>query len=162
MNSIRDKIWYFLADSKANEILSGLIVKKYQRRELFLSIFLALATSSSVGAWAFWNKFPSVWLVIIAISQFLFVVKPYLLFSKYVKIFNEKSVHWQHLTVQIEELWHNINHNYVNEKEASKLYFELKQKTLSFNNVPDDIIFFKHKKQQNEAELECNVYLTKI
>lgn len=162
MNNIRDKIWYFLIDSKTNEILSGLIVKKYQRRELYSSIFLATATSSSVGAWAIWQKFPSIWLIIIAVSQLLFVIKPYLLFSKYVKIFNEKSIHWQNLTIHIEKLWHNLNQKYIDEKEASDIYFELKQKSLSFDNVPDDIIFFKHKKQQDEAEFECNTYLTKI
>lgn len=162
MNKIRDKVWYFLLDSKTNEFLSGLIVKKYQKMELYSSIILAIATSSSVGAWTIWQKYPTLWVLIIAISQILFVIKPYMLFSKHVKIFNEKKIHWQNLTILIEKLWNDLNQGYIDERLACETLFELKQKSLSFDNVPDDIIFFKHKKQQNEAELECNIYLNKI
>lgn len=162
MKSIRDKIWYFLIDSKTNEKLSGLIVKKYQKMELWSNIFLALATSSSVAAWAFWDKYPSLWILIIGISQVLLITKPYFLFPKYIKVFNEKSIHWQHMSVQLEQLWHELNEKYINDKDASKLYFELKQKSLTFDNVPDDLIFFRHTKLQEEAETECNIFINKV
>lgn len=162
MNSIRDKIWYFLIDSKTNENFSALIVRKYQKRDLWSNIFLALVTSSSVAAWAFWDKYPSLWILIIGISQVLMITKPYFLFPKYIKIFNEKSIHWQHLTVQIEKLWHDINEEFINEKNASISYFELKQKSLTFDNLPDDLIFFNHSKQQKQAENKTEIHLSKI
>ncbi len=162
MNSIRDKIWYFMIDSKTNEKLSGLIVKKYQILDLWSNIFLALATSSSIAAWAIWDKYPSIWILIIGISQVLMITKPYFLFPKYIKIFNEKCIHWQHITVQLEKLWHEHNEGYIIDKDASNSFFELKQNSLVFDTVPDDLIFFNHRKQQHQAEKECEIHITKI
>jgi hypothetical protein len=162
MNSIRDKIWYFMIDAKTNEKYSSLVVKKYQIWDLFTNLFLALTTSSSVAAWAFWEKYSAIWLLIIGISQVIMVVKPYFLFPKYIKVFNEKSIHWQHLTVSLEQLWHELNQNYIDEKIASERFFEFKQKCLNFDNTPDDLIFFSHSKQLTQAENECNIYLKKL
>jgi len=162
MNSIRDKIWYLLVDSKTNEKYSSLVVKKYQIFDLLLNIFLALATSSSIAAWAIWNKFPALWILIIGISQVLMIVKPYFLFPKYIKVFNEKSIRWQQMTVELEHLWYELNEENIDEKKASKTYFEFKRQILTFDDIPEELIFFHHKKQLTLAENECNLFLTKI
>ena len=162
MNSIRDKIWYFLIDTKTNEKYSSFIVKKYQIWDLSTNIFLALTTSSSIAAWVFWEKYPALWILIIGVSQVLSITKPYFLFPKYIKVFNEKCIHWQQITVTLEQLWHDLNEDYIDEKGASKSFFELKRKSLTFDNIPDDLIFFNHTKQLAKAEIECNIHITKI
>ena len=162
MSSIKNKIWYFLVDSVTNEKYAGLIVRKYQKWELASNVFLTLVTSSSIAAWAVWEIYPFLWIIIIAISQILTITKPYFLFPKYIKVFNEKSLHWQHLSVSLEKLWHEYNEGYLNDKEGSDKYFELKTKSLSFDNIPDDLIFFDHNKQHKLAEKFCEIELKKI
>jgi len=162
MNEIRDKIWYFLVDSRTNEILSSLIVKKYQKWDLYTNIFLVITTSLSVAAWTIWNIYPTLWALIIGLSQLMTLIKPYFLFPKYIKVFNEKSIRWQHITLELDEIWFGLNNDIIDEKKASTLYFELKKKSLTFDNVPDDIIFFNHNKIHAIAESQCDYTLTKI
>ncbi len=162
MNDIRNKIWYLLVDSKTNEKYSSLVVKKYQLYDLYSNIFLALTTSSSVAAWAFWKQLPEIWILIIGISQVLMIVKPYFLFPRYIKVFNDRCIRWQQMTVELEHLWYELNENNIGNVEASKLYFELRKKILAFDNIPEELIFFHHNKELTLAEEQCNIYLTKI
>lgn len=157
----RTKLWFFLVDSKTNEYLSSLIVKRYQKWDLCLNIFLVLATSSSIATWAIWKEMPLLWATIIAISQIITLAKPYFLFPKYIKVFYEKSIHWQNTTLEIEELWHKFENGIVDEPNASKTYFELRKRALAFDKVPEDIIFFDFERLQEEAETLCDYYIQK-
>lgn len=162
MRTTREKIWYFLLDSKTNQYLAESIVKYYQKCDLILNLFLLITTSSSIAAWVVWKQLPILWAIIIGVSQVLTIAKPYFLFPKYVKVFNEKSIYWQQLSIEIEELWSNINIFQITEEMASGEYFELKKKSINFDNFQDDIIFFNHSKFQRIAEEKCNIYLNKI
>jgi len=158
---IRTKIWNFLNDSKTNECFASLILKRYQKLDLFLNLFLVFTTTSSVAAWAIWKEFPLLWAFIIAMSQVITISKPYFLFPKYIKVFYEKNILWQQLTLELEELWHKTNYSLIDDTEASNIYFELRKKSLVFDKVPEDIIFFDFNKFQNEAERQCNYYIQK-
>jgi hypothetical protein len=158
----RTQIWNFLNDSKTNEFLSSLIVKKYQKWDLFTNIFLVFATSSSIATWAIWKEMPLLWAMIIAISQIVTLAKPYFLFPKYIKVFYEKSIQWQNLSLEIEELWHKIDNSIIDEAEASQIYFVLRKRCLAFDKVPEDIIFFDYNKLQDKAEILCNYNIQKL
>jgi hypothetical protein len=127
-----------------------------------MNIFLVLASSSSVAAWAIWKQFPLLWLFIFGISQVLVLIKPYVLFPKYIKVFNEKSIYWQELSTDLEELWHKINFKIIDEQTATDKLFELKRKADGFDNTPDDIIFFNFKRFQKNAEQLVDIYLQKL
>ena len=137
----RTLIWNFLVDSKTNEYLSSLIVKKYQKWDLCTNIFLVIATSSSIATWAIWKELPFLWAAIIAISQIITLLKPYFLFPKYIKVFYEKSILWQNISLELEELWHKFENNIVDKSKATDAYFEFKKRCLAFDKVPEDIIF---------------------
>lgn len=162
MSDIRNKIWYFLVDAKTNELLSGLIAKKYKQRDLHTNILLVIATSSSIGGWSLWQSFALIWAIIIGLSQLITVLKPYLLFPKYVKVFSEKGLKWQFLTVDLEELWYEVNNYMIDSDKASERFFKLKKQSLEFDNVPNEIIFYRQEKLKRKAEYQCNAYLKKI
>ena len=162
MNDIRDKIWFFLNDSKTNEYFAARIVRRYQKFDLYANVMLVIATSSSVAAWAIWKIHPTLWAMIIGISQVVTLLKPYFLFPKYIKVFNEKSIRWQNLSMELEKLWFNLNNDIVDEKQAAALYFDLKQKSILFDNVPEDIIFFDYSRILKIAEKQCDIYISKI
>jgi hypothetical protein len=162
MNSIRNKIWYLLIDSKTNEKYSSLVVKKYQVLDLIANIFLALTTSTSIAVWAIWKSYPTLWFLIIGISQILAITKPYFLFPKYIKVFNEKSIRWQQLTVELEKLWFDLNAEKIDEDKACESFFELKRHILTFDNISEELIFFHHEKQLTLAEKECDLFISKI
>ena len=162
MNEIRDKIWYLLLDTKVNECYSALIVKKYQKLDLFTNVFLVVITSSSVAGWAIWNNIPTLWGALIAISQIITIAKPYFLFPKYIKLFGKKNVLWQKNVLELEELWYHCNSKTYDDDQLVNMYFKIRRNIISFDNVPDDIIFFKHNKEHKRAEYLCNNYIIKI
>jgi hypothetical protein len=162
MKTIREKIWYFLADSKTNEYYSSRILKLYQKLDFASNIFLVVVTSSSIAAWAIWQRVPWLWIIIFSISQILLLIKPYLPISKYIKLFNEKSSSWQQLSIDIEELWHEINYGHKDDEISAIKYFELKRKALLFDSTPDEIIFINYSTFRKKAEKSCNIYLNKI
>ena len=159
---IRTQVWNFMIDSKTNEYFSSLTVKYYQKWDLITNIFLVAVTSSSIAAWAIWKEFPLLWAIIIGLSQIMTLAKPYFLFPKYIKVFNEKSIHWQYNALELEELWHKLNNSLIEEVEVTKIYFELRKKSLAFDQVPEDIIFFNFNRFQEEAENQCNIYIKKL
>lgn len=158
----RTQIWNFLNDSKTNEYLSSLIVKKYQKLDLYTNIFLVFATSSSIATWAIWKEMPLLWALIIATCQIITLAKPHFLFPKYIKVFYEKNIQWQNLSLEIEELWHKFDNSIIEESEASELYFNLRKRCIAFDKVPEDIIFFDFNKLQNKAESLCNYNIQKL
>jgi hypothetical protein len=162
MRTTREKIWYFLVDTKVNQYVAEHSVKYYQKWDLALNIFLAVTTSTSIAAWAIWQHYQLVWAVIIGISQFLTVAKPYFLFPKYIKAFNEKALYWQQLSFDLEILWDKINFSTVSEDKAKEAFFDYKKTSLTFDRMPDDIIFFHRDTTQRIAEEKCSLYLHKI
>jgi hypothetical protein len=160
--SIRNKIWYGLNDSKTNEILASLTVKKYQKWDLFTNICLLSISFSSIATWAIWKEMSILWAIIIGLSQIFTLGKPYFLFSKYIRVFSEKSILWQQYSLDLEKLWHKINNGQIEDSEASNIFFDLKQKSLSFDQIPEDIIFFDFNKLQLKAEKQCDYYTRKL
>jgi hypothetical protein len=135
------------------------LVHQYQRWDRNINIFLAVASSGSIAAWAIWQFYPELWGGIIASSQVLTVLKPYLPYYKYVKEFNIKNIEMNNFMINIERLWHDIQNSKITEKEVEDIYFSLKKninEVLSFN---DDIFFKVSSKIEKEANNKMKKYL---
>ncbi|TKG92896.1 hypothetical protein EYV94_18150 [Puteibacter caeruleilacunae] len=130
--------------------------------DLYTNIFLVFTTSSSIATWAIWKEMPLLWAGIIAISQIVTLAKPYLLFPKYVKVFYERNLQWQNISLEIEELWHKLENSIIEESVAAKEYFDLRKKSLIFDKVSEDIIFFDYTRLQDKAEELCNFNIQKL
>lgn len=162
-SNIKNKTWYFLADVKSNELLSGLIARRNKKRNLYVNIFLGIATSSSIGGWALWeNTSPYLWGTIIGLSQLITILRPNFAFSKYVSVFSEKEKLWRKLSIEVEELWHHISIDNIGPKDAIKQFFSLRNIGSDIDELPDELIFNDHKKLCKLAENQCNIYLKKV
>lgn len=67
------------------------------------------------------------WGIIIACSQILNVIKPYIPYFKYIKELNSKSLRIEILNIDWEELWDKIYDEKMSEQEMSERYYELKR-----------------------------------
>ena len=101
---MRDKIWATLNDIKYKGYLLGFVINKFQKWDRNVNIFLAIASSTSIAAWAVWKINPMIWGAIIALSQVLTVIKPYFPYFKYVKELNVKSVKVDLLNIEFEKM----------------------------------------------------------
>ena len=156
---MRTKIWAILCDVKFKTYILSYLVDKYQKWERNLNIFLVIASSSSIAAWAIWKVNPFLWSSIIAGSQVLTVVKPYFPYFKYVKELNSKLLRLENLNIEIEKLWYKLQENKINEDEASELYFEIKKQITDILNFNDDTIFDVSEEMKDIANQRMKNYL---
>ncbi len=159
---MRSKIWYSLVHTKTNEYYTSKVTRYYQWSEWFLNSFLVIATSSGIAAWIIWDSLEFVWIIIIGLSQILTLLKPFLLFPKYVQTYNEKNVLLQQLCWDLEKLWYNFEKNNINEDEAFHEFDKLKKKLIEVDKFPNEVIVITHKKALSQAEEKCNQYINQL
>ena len=138
---MRTQIWGSLCNLQFKSYCLALLVKRYQRWERNINVFLAIASSTSIAAWAVWKVTPIIWASIIAISQILTVVKPYFPYFKYVKEFNLKCIRLEIINIEFERLWHKLQTKKITDDSADDLYFDLRKQISELLNFSDDTIF---------------------
>ena len=158
-NSIRTQIWSLLNNTKFHGYCLAILVDKFQKRERIINIFLALVSSGSIAAWAIWRVEPMIWGAIIAISQVIMAIKPYIPYFKYVKEFNSKNSRIDYLNIEIEKLWYKYQNKKITEAEAEEIYFDIKKQIVSILNFDDDTVFSITPKIEKKANEKMKVFL---
>jgi hypothetical protein len=156
---MREQIWAFLNDTKFKGYCLTFLVNKFQKWDRNINIFLAIASSTSIAAWAIWKVNPLIWAAIIAASQVLTVIKPYFPYFKYVKELNAKSFRVDLLNIEFERLWYKLQNKKITEDEAVEIYFDLRKHTTEIFNFGDDTIFDVKKDIEQKANERMKVFL---
>ena len=156
---MRTQIWGALCNQQFKSYCLTLLVKRYQLWDRNINVFLAVASSSSIAAWAIWKITPIIWASIIAASQVMTVVKPYFPYFKYVKEFNLKCIRLEIINIEFERLWHKLQTKKLTEDEAEELYFELRKQTSEILNFSDDTIFDVTPKIERKANERMKYFL---
>lgn len=138
---MRDQIWTTLCNVRFKSFCLGFLLKKYQKWDRNINVFLAVASSGSIAAWAIWKTSPMIWAIIIAISQVMTVIKPFFPYFKYVKEFNHKCSRMDLLNIEFERLWHKLQNKKINEDEAEEKYFDLRKQMTELFTFGDDTVF---------------------
>ena len=79
-----------------------------QNRVLRLNLFVAFATSGSVGAWVVWDGIPQVWAGIIAGSAIINTIRPHLRYEKRMESLSGLYVDISNLCLEFEKNWYYI------------------------------------------------------
>src|SRR6056297_3155403 len=122
---IRNKIWYNLVNSKFKCYYIGFIIDKYQKRSTFINLFLAITSLSSVSAWAIWNVLPWLWAIIIAASNILIAIKPYLKYDKKIKELNEKLAILESIEIEYEKLFFELDYEKVDLATCAGIFWDI-------------------------------------
>lgn len=159
---MRNKIWYTLVHFKTNEYYASYVRRYYQWAEWLSNSFLVVVTSSSVAGWAIWKDLYVLWSVLIGISQLLMLIKPFLLFPRYIKTYAEKSTSLEYINWELEKLWYKFENKKISESVAFKEYDKIKKKLIEIDRFPDEVIVYTHKKAQLKAEERLDQYLNQL
>ena len=125
-----------------------------------LQIILAVASSSSIGAWAIWNDHSWVWASIIAFSQVISAINPFLPYKGRIKSYSSLLHELEQLMIQAEFKWHSISEGQLTKTQINKARFEIrasKQKALKkhiHTTIPTN------GKLHDQAEKSANEYLS--
>lgn len=156
---MRTQIWGALCNIQFKSYCLSILVKRYQHWDRNINVFLAIASSTSIAAWAIWNITPIIWATVIAASQVLTVVKPYFPYFKYVKEFNLKCIRLELINIEFERLWYRIQNNKINDDESEELYYELRKQTTEILNFSDDTVFEVTSSVEKKANEKMKYFL---
>ena len=83
---MQEKYWKYMVQIKAWIFYLDVYTEDSYRWDRIINIVVAIASSTSIAAWAIWKKYSFVWSIIIAISQVLTTIKGFLPYSKRLKM----------------------------------------------------------------------------
>lgn len=141
----------------------GFIERQLEKSEgidRFLKVVLAITSSSSIGAWVIWNEYSWVWAGIIAFSQVITAITPFLPYKSRIKAYSSLLHELEELMIRAEFKWHSISDGRLTATEINKARFEIrasKQKSLKkyiSTTIPTD------GKLHEQAEETASEYLT--
>jgi len=154
-------IWNQLQNSKFKEFYINLLLAKFQKRDRLINIFLVIVTSASISAWAIWqlDYLKWLWAGLVAISQVVLLIKPYLNYTRYTKELNEKYIIIQTINLQYERLWSNFKFERITIEQAHDKALDLKEDLTKGLNFSEDIIISEKKNLAEKAKKKLLIYL---
>ena len=157
---VQAQYWKEIYQLKTHIGFIELQLEKAERIERVLKIILAITSSSSIGAWVIWNHLSWLWAAIIAFSQVVTAINPYLPFKSQIKPYSSLLHELEELMIQAEFKWHAIAEGKLTSTDINKARFEIrsaKQKSLKKHiqtTIPSD------SKLHARAEKCANDYLS--
>lgn len=130
---VQEQYWKELHQLKTHIGFIELLLEKSEGIDRALKIALAIASSSSIGAWVIWNHLSWVWAGIIAFSQVVSALNPFLPYKNRIKAYSSLLHELEELMIQAEFKWHAIAEGQLTATEINKARFEVrstKQKSL--------------------------------
>ena len=122
---VQIKAWIFYLDVYTEDSY------KWDR---LVNIVVAIASSTSIAAWAIWQKYSFVWSIIIAISQVLTTIKAFLPYSKRLKTLVPFMEDLKFLYNKIEYNWLKIASGDLSEDEINELLYSFKDEFTNIEN----------------------------
>ena len=141
---IQSQYWKEIYQLKVHIAFIELLLERSERVDRGLKIFLAVASSSSIGAWIIWTHLSWVWGAIIAGSQVINAIVQYLPYKNRIKAYSSLLNELEEIMIQGEFKWHAIADGRMTECEINKARFDIrssKQKALKKNiltTIPTD------------------------
>ena len=156
---MKKQIWAELCDLRFKGYCLKFLTTKFQKLDRNINIFLAIASSGSIAAWAIWDSTSIIWGAIIAISQVITVIKPYFPYFKYAKEINSKSLKIDILNIEFEKLWYKLQNKIIDNGQAADLYFTYQKEIAEILNFNDDTLFRINKKIKQRANEKMKTFL---
>ena len=154
------RYWNQLKEFRTHVIYLHLYAVKSQHIENTINITLAIASSSSIAAWAIWKDFQFIWAAIIAISQVISAIKPFLPYKQRKKAVYELSSALQAISLECEKGWHDVSEGILTESEIHNKCFELRDKAMKAEKkCLNSLILPPNDSLLHQSEVEADIYL---
>jgi len=150
MTQTREHVFYVYAHIKFADKWDGRI-----------NIFMALTSSSSIGAWVLWQKLAWLWAFFIATSQVVTVIKPYLPFKKRLTYLKKLNDELERLSLDVEKDWYTISNGELTEREIHAKISDFKSKKVHIEQeFLRDIVLPERKDAVKEAREKNEIYFS--
>lgn len=161
MSVYQQRYWNQLKEFKTHVIYLDEYASSSDKWDKTINIFLAVTSSTSIAAWAIWQRHQLVWAVIIALSQVITAIKPFLPYKQRLKAIGELNDKLQEISLECEKRWYSVAEGKLTEEEIHNLFISLRDKALSAERKHlKSVILPKNKKILRNAEREADLFLT--
>lgn len=124
---MQQKYWNYMVQVKAWIFYLDIYAEHSYKWNNRINMYGAIASSSSIAAWAIWREWSYLWAFVIAIAQVLTAIKEFLPFSKRLKLLQPFIDDMKLLYLKMEFDWYKVAEGEVPESEINKLLFEYKK-----------------------------------
>lgn len=131
----------------------------YDRR---IKMFMAVASSASIGAWAIWKDLAFLWAAIIALSQVIAAISPHLPFKDRLRTYSSMLHELEEVFIQAEAKWNDIASGKYDEDEINKARtnLRLQKHKLLKKHLPSSVIPDDTQKADKSEALALNYFST--
>lgn len=142
---MQEKYWKYMVQIKAWIFYLDIYTEDSYKWDKRVNILVAIASSTSIAAWAVWQKYSFVWSVIIAISQVLTAIKGFLPYSKRLKMLVLFMEELKFLYNKIEYNWFKVASGDLSENEINDLLYSFKDEFVNIenNNLKEETLLEK-------------------
>ncbi|MBW8813869.1 MAG: hypothetical protein JF588_10635 [Caulobacterales bacterium] len=126
--SAQIRYWQTFSTLKRDAIYINRYHGRVERIDRLLNMFSAMASSGSVAGWIIWKDLGLVWGAVIALSQALNAVKPYLPFRRRLAALAALGPDLEALALVAEADWFKVSDGQLTEQEIHSLMMALKTK----------------------------------
>jgi hypothetical protein len=160
-SSYQLQYWNLLKELKVHVIYLHLYISKDEKVDRIIDIFLAILSSTSIAAWAVWQQYPMVWAGLIAVSQIITAIKPFLPYKTRIKLLSELNDQIQILSLECEKGWFDVSEGVLTNREIHAKRMEFKNKTAKAERtVLNSTTFPKNDRLLKMAEQEADKYFS--
>ena len=131
---MQEKYWKYMVQIKAWIFYLDVYTEDSYRWDRIINIVVAIASSTSIAAWAIWKKYSFVWSIIIAISQVLTTIKGFLPYSKRLKMLVPFMEDLKFPYNKIEYNWFKVASGDLSEDEINELLYSFKDEFANIEN----------------------------
>lgn len=131
---MQEKYWKYMVQIKAWIFYLDLYAEESYKWDKRINVFGAIASSTSIAAWAIWQELSFAWSVIIAISQVLVAIKSFFPYSKRLKILVPFMEDLKFLYNKLEYNWFKVASGELTEEEINDLLYSFKDEYTNIEN----------------------------
>ncbi len=124
----QEKYWRELDQLKVHVFYLESYLERTVTIDRNINMFLAIASSTSIASWVIWKDLSIVWAAIIAISQAINAIKPYLPYTKRLRSLQGITNDLESLFLTMEDNWFKVSEGFLTEEEIHKLHMRCKEK----------------------------------
>jgi hypothetical protein len=128
MMPMQERYWRRLTDKRYQLIYINEYYDRCVRLQRMINIFLAFSTSGAIAAWAIWKEYPVIWALVIAASQVITAIKPYLPYEKRIDGIFDVISQFSVICNELEAKWFYVAKGTMSEEEINELYYNFEKR----------------------------------
>lgn len=141
----QQRYWRELYDLRSHANYVDEYLNGTERIDRILNMTVAIASSSSIGAWAVWHEHALLWSTIIVVSNVINAIRPFLPYKTRLKALGGLLHDMEELCIQAEMKWLEVAGGQLSAEEINKLQFDfrLKKQRLFKKYLPNSTLPLK-------------------